>query len=73
VPSSVIQEFAYDATAQALSITFVSGKTYVYDRVPPSLYDAFAAAGSKGEFFNRYIRDHYAYALMGPGAPRRHR
>jgi hypothetical protein len=35
--------------------------------------DAFAAASSKGEFFNRYIRDRYAYSLVKLRRPRRQR
>lgn len=73
VQSSVIREFEYDASAQVLYVTFVSGDTYVYDRVPPNVRDAFAAASSKGEFFNRYIRDRYAYSLVKLRRPRRQR
>jgi KTSC domain-containing protein len=64
VESSVIRDYEYDGSAQVLYVTFVSGKTYAYDRVPPDVYDAFEAAGSKGKFFNRYIRDHYRYVLV---------
>lgn len=70
VKSSVIRDYEYDRSAQVLYVTFVSGKTYAYDRVPPDLHDAFAAAGSKGEFFNRHIRDHYRYVLVTLPRPR---
>jgi len=42
-------------------VTFVTGRRYVYDDVPPEVYEAFRTAFSKGAFFNREIRDHYAY------------
>ena len=73
VQSSVIREFEYDALAQVLYVTFVSGKTYAYDRVAAELYDALLAAGSKGEFFNRHIRNHHPYSLVTLGRPRRRR
>ena len=64
VNSSVIRNIEYDADAQVLDVTFVSGKTYAYDRVPADVYDDLEAAASKGEFFNRHIRDRYRYALV---------
>lgn len=59
MPSSVIREHYYDREALRLEITFVSGKVYVYEQVPLSLYLAFSAAFSKGAFFNRFIKDRY--------------
>jgi KTSC domain len=64
VKSSVIRDCDYDQDAETLYITFVSGKTYAYDRVPPDVYDAFVAAESKGTFFNSHIRNHYRYAAV---------
>ena len=72
VQSSVIRDYEYDSSAQVLFITFVSGKTYAYDRVPPHVVDAFEAAPSKGEFFNEHIRDQYDYVLVTlPRQPKR--
>jgi KTSC domain len=62
MPSSVIRHFEYNVTTRELRVTFVSGKTYVYADVPEPLYRTFRAAFSKGEFFNRHIRDKYRYA-----------
>ena len=61
MPSSVIRGIEYDAQRQQLFITFVSGKVYVYDRVPSEVHDAFLAHSSKGAFFNRFIRDRYRH------------
>jgi hypothetical protein len=33
----------------------------VYLDVPQAVFEAFAAAFSKGEYFNSHIRDHYAF------------
>jgi hypothetical protein len=64
MPSSVIRDFRYDAETQQLFITFVSGNEYVYDRVPPHVYEELLLAESKGECFNQVIRDQYPYALV---------
>ena len=59
MPSSVIQRYLYDQGKQELIVTFVTGRTYAYQDVPREIYDAFAAASSKGAFFNAEIRDTY--------------
>jgi hypothetical protein len=42
-------------------VTFVTGRRYVYEDVPPDVFEAFRGAFSKGTFFNREIRDCYHY------------
>jgi hypothetical protein len=59
VPSSVIRNYSYSAKNSELTITFVSGRRYVYTDVPQDVFDAFKAATSKGSFFNNEIRDCY--------------
>jgi hypothetical protein len=44
-----------------LQVTFVTGRRYVCDDVPPNVFAAFSAAFSKGAFFNHEIRDRYQY------------
>lgn len=61
MPSTAIRAFAYDETTRRLTVTFVSGRRYVYDEVPPAVADAFARADSRGGFFNRAIRDRYHF------------
>jgi HTH-type transcriptional regulator/antitoxin HigA len=61
VSSAAIQGATYDASNRRLTVTFVNGRRYVYERVPKSVYEAFRHASSKGKFFNRDIRDRYAY------------
>lgn len=61
MPSSVIRFFRYSPDTQELKVTFVSGRLYVYENVPPEVAAAFRNAYSKGTFFNHEIRDRYAY------------
>lgn len=61
MPSSVIRFFRYSPDTRELKVTFVSGRLYVYENVPPEVAAAFRMAYSKGTFFNHEIRDRYAY------------
>ena len=61
MPSAVIRRFAYEPASQVLTITFVSGRVYVYEDVPAKVSAAFDLALSKGTFFNARIRDRYRY------------
>ncbi|WP_061023038.1 KTSC domain-containing protein [Bradyrhizobium sp. CCH5-F6] len=61
MPSSVIRFFRYAPDTRELKVTFVSGRLYVYEDVPPEVAAAFRQARSKGTYFNREIRDHYVY------------
>ena len=61
MPSSVIRSFAYDPQAEALDVTFVSGRRYLYRAVSPEIAQALERAESKGRFFNTEIRDVFAF------------
>lgn len=61
MPSSVIAEIDYNAAVRELHVTFTSGRRYSYSAVPAEVYFQFCRAASKGEFFNRLIRDRYPY------------
>jgi hypothetical protein len=61
MPSTVIRYFRYDPAKRELHVSFVTGRRYVYEDVPPDVFDAFREAFSKGTFFNHEIRDNYAY------------
>lgn len=61
MPSSVIRSFDYDEAAHRLNIEFVSGRRYTYLDVPVSEVAALRRSGSKGGFFNRRIRNRYAF------------
>jgi lysyl-tRNA synthetase class 2 len=60
MPSSVIRFFRYAPDRRELTVTFVSGRVYVYEDVPDEVAAAFKNARSKGAFFNQQIRDRYA-------------
>ena len=61
MPSSVIRYFRYDASTSRLLVVFQSGRKYVYSPVPPSTVAAMQRAFSKGEFFNKHIRDRFSF------------
>jgi hypothetical protein len=61
MPSTVIRYFRYDAAKRELDVTFVTGRRYIYEDVPPQVADAFRSAFSKGTFFNGEIRDRYGF------------
>ena len=59
MPSTVIPDRFYDAATSRLTITFVTGRIYIYEDVPPDIVADFDGASSKGQFFNAHIRDRY--------------
>jgi hypothetical protein len=61
MPSTAIRSLFYDPARNELWVTFVSGRRYVYADVPAEVFDAFKSAESRGAFFNRDIRDRYAF------------
>jgi DNA-binding transcriptional regulator GbsR (MarR family) len=61
MPSTAIRYFRYDAHKRELQVTIITGRRYAYYDVPPEVFEAFRTAFSKGAFFNREIRDRYAY------------
>lgn len=61
VESSVIEAVHYEAATAELTITFNSGRRYVYFAVPRRVSDALIAAPSVGIYFNAHIRDRYRY------------
>ena len=59
MPSSVIAAHSYDEASRALTVRFVSGRRYVYEKVPPAIHVALTRARSKGTYFNAHIRDRF--------------
>ncbi|WP_109694866.1 KTSC domain-containing protein [Chitinophaga deserti] len=64
MPSTVISHMRYNPETEVLVITFVTGKVYAYQPVPPDLYARMLQAFSKGQFFNRFIRDQFRYRQL---------
>jgi len=61
MPSTVINHFSYDEKSASLKITFVTGMVYKYNKVPKETFEMLKAAGSKGRYFNYYIKDKYSF------------
>lgn len=57
VISSVISAVGYDGST--LTIEFNNGRVYDYHHVPDRVYMGLMNAGSKGSYYNRYIRGRY--------------
>lgn len=57
--SSAIRGAWYLPARRELELLFTSGRRYRYFGVPASVAERFADALSKGQFFNREIRNHY--------------
>lgn len=64
MPSSVIKHFHYEAGNNTLNITFVSGITYAYQAVPVEIANMLKAAGSKGRYFNHFIKGKFKYRRL---------
>ncbi|HET7230076.1 MAG TPA: KTSC domain-containing protein [Longimicrobium sp.] len=60
VSSSNIAAIAYDDAGRVLGVQFLNGREYRYHGVSPSVYRAFLGAGSKGGYFNDFVKDAYA-------------
>lgn len=64
MPSTAIAKIEYDDQRERLTVTFVTGRIYEYVDVPSEVAASFQSAGSKGTFFNSYIRDRYDFREM---------
>jgi len=71
MPSSVIRSFSYDGHRRELLVVFRSHRRYLYREVPAETFAAMKAAFSKGTYFNRHIRDHFAFSRVDDDAPSR--
>ncbi len=71
MPSAVIKAYMYDPPAQSLTVTFVSGRAYVYQDVPAEVAQGLGLAFAKGEYFNKVIRDRYHAVEAGAGPVQR--
>jgi KTSC domain len=65
VSSSNIAQIGYEPDSQILEIQFLSGGVYQYSSVPPSVFDEFMAASSKGRYFSAYVKDRYPTTRVG--------
>jgi lysyl-tRNA synthetase, class II len=63
VESSVLATVAYDVSHQILQLEFRDRTVYRYFHVPAKVHEGLWQAPSKGHYFNRVIRGHFAFAL----------
>lgn len=59
VSSSAIRAIGYDPSTRRMKITFAQGHTYDYCGVPEDIFKGLLHSGSKGAFYNQYIKDRY--------------
>ena len=64
VVSESIASVGYDDDAEVLEVEFVTGAVYRYCGVPQDVFEDLRQAPSKGAFFNRRIKDAYAWEEM---------
>ena len=62
VDSDAINLIEYNSATKELSIKFIRGGVYRYKGVPKKVFEDFAKTRSKGEYFNRLIRNKYSYS-----------
>lgn len=65
VESTALAAVGYDDAQELLQLEFCGGAIYHYVGVPAAVHGALLCAPSKGNYFNRAIRGHFAYRL-GP-------
>jgi hypothetical protein len=65
VQSSMIKAIGYADGAGDLVVKFNDGKTYTFKKVPPAMFKKLMAAGSKGESFNKMIKNKYEHEKTG--------
>lgn len=61
MPSTVIRRFNYVPDARELIVELVTGRRYLYSDVPEHEAEGLRSAFAKGVYFNRRIRNRYAY------------
>lgn len=64
VASTNIASVGYDESSQTLEIEFTNGAVYQYFNVEPALYEQLMQAGSKGHFFNVYIKNAFPFSRV---------
>ena len=61
MPSTVVSRFDYNPQKRQLVVELVTGRRYLYSDVPEHEVERFRSAYAKGVYFNRHIRNRYAY------------
>lgn len=58
-------EYRADNKDQGFLILDLSGKEYIYDNIPVSVWEDFKKSKDKDRFYNSRIRNHYTLTLNG--------
>jgi hypothetical protein len=66
VESSALAKVAYDHQRATLQVEFRDGAVYQYFDVPVLNYHGLLQANSKGDYFNRHIRNLFTYMVLHP-------
>lgn len=59
VRSSNIESVGYDTESQTLEVKFKGTGVYRYAGVPAAIHTLFLSAASKGQYFDRHIRNRF--------------
>jgi len=58
VESSAVARIGYDDEVEEAYVEYVDGDLYVYEAVPPGVFEELANAESKGTFVNAVIKEY---------------
>ncbi len=64
IKSTSIKGIKHDTNRQDLTVTFKSGREYIYTPVSNEFFDKFNKSQSKGTFFNINIKNNQALTCM---------
>lgn len=64
IQSSNLASASYDTESSVLTVTFVSGGIYEYEKVPWEVFTKFRMSDSQGKFFNNNIARVYSYKKL---------
>ena len=67
ISSTMASAVGYDKQRKILQIEFNSGSVYQYADVETETWERFLASNSKGKFFNKEIKGHYASHCLDDG------
>jgi KTSC domain len=66
VTSTDLSQIGYDHETATLRVYFLKGGIYDYQGVPQDIYEGLLAAGSKGQYFNTFIKKGgYPFTKLG--------
>ncbi|MBS1527634.1 MAG: KTSC domain-containing protein [Bacteroidetes bacterium] len=61
MPSTVILAMEYNSSSRELTISYVSGQTYVYKDVPEQVFKELKASRVKGRYLRFFIKDKFDF------------